>query len=145
MYHSLIMLAWHCLVGCSQKKNNSTPSLMEKQEVSYDVFWIPYTAYSLNEYKDRPKLVYVTADWCLTCVQLEQDVLLQPAITEALHERNFIAFRADWSNSDPEVTALLEKYQSEILPFLVIMKPDKVDVVLNDNFKQKELRTLLLD
>jgi thioredoxin:protein disulfide reductase len=145
MYHSLIILLAASLFGCTHKKRNTAPSLMEQQKEEHDVFWIPYSAYALQEYKERPKLIYVTADWCLTCVQLERDILLDSSIQQYLTKDDFVALRADWTQHNPEVSSLMEQYDTRILPFLVVKKQGKADVVLSHTVRKKELERLLAD
>lgn len=145
MYHSIIILALHGVFGCHSNKKQEVPSLMEQQKEESDVFWIPYSAYAVQEYKTRPMLIYVTADWCLTCVQMERDILLAPSIKEQLMKKNFVALRADWTRHDPEVSSLMEDYGAKILPFLVLRKEGMSDIVLSHTVSKEELEKNLQD
>ena len=143
MYHSVIMLIMHCLVGCASKKS-SVPSLLEEEQKVEELFWMPYRSLSMNEYDARPQIIYVTADWCLTCVQFEQDTLFHPSIQKVLIQENFAAFRADWTQNDPDVSSLMEHYQERILPFVVIVKDGK-SVLVKEHIQRGELEKLIVD
>ena len=102
MYHSVIMLLLYFIVGCTQKKSSGVPSLMEETPENHEVFWLPYRALSMEEYSAKPQIIYVTADWCLTCVQFERNILLHPSIQKSLLEKDFVAFRKALSGSGYE-------------------------------------------
>ena len=144
MYHSVIMFFLYFIVGCTQKKSSVVPSLMEKTPESHEVFWLPYRALSMEEYSAKPQIIYVTADWCLSCVRFERDVLLHRSIQGSLLERGFVAFRADWTQNDPEVSALMEQYEVQILPFLVIIK-DGTTIILKEGTHVEQLEKAIAD
>ena len=144
MYHSVIMLVLHFIIGCTPKKSNAVPSLMGEEQEIEEVFWLPYRSLSMEEYREQPQIVYVTADWCLTCVQFERNILLHTSIQKSLLDKNFVAFRADWTQNDPEVSALMEEHGVQILPFLVIIKEGKT-VLLKDSIQREELERAIVD
>ena len=51
------------------------PEALLEQEIE-EVFWLPYRSLSTEEYREQPQIMYVTADWCLTCVLFEKEVLM---------------------------------------------------------------------
>ena len=144
MYHSVIMLLLYFIVGCAQKKSNGVPSLMEEKQEKHEVFWLPYRSLSMEEYRSKPQIIYVTADWCLTCVRFEREVLLHDSIQSSLLERGFVAFRADWTQNDPEVSALMEQYKVQLLPFLVVIK-DGTTVLLKEGAQRELLEKAITD
>ena len=144
MYHSVIMLILHSIIGCAQKKSNDVPSLMEQRQEANEVFWLPYRSLSMEEYISKPKIIYATADWCLTCVKFERDVLLDSSIQKYLLEGEFVAFRADWTQHDPEVSALMEQYEVQILPFVVIIKEGQT-FLLKDDTQKEDVQRLIVD
>ena len=117
---------------------------MEERQDQSEVFWLPYRALSMEEYKSQPQIIYVTADWCLTCVLFERNILLHSSIQESLLEEDFAAFRADWTQHDPDVSSLMERYNVRILPFLVINKEGKT-VLLKDSIQREELIKAITD
>lgn len=73
----------------------------------------PWTAYSeaaLSEARAAgPVFVDFTAAWCLTC-QVNKAVVLDKESTQAFFkEKGIRLLLADWTNSDPVITAALEK------------------------------------
>lgn len=74
--------------------------------------WLPYSRARLNAALDagRPVFVDLTAAWCLTCKVNEWGALAAPRVKRALDEAEVIKLRGDWTNRDPEVTALLGEY-----------------------------------
>ena len=117
---------------------------MEEEQEVEEIFWLPYRALSMEEFRDQPQIIYVTADWCLTCVQFERDILFHPSIQKALKKENFAAFLADWTQNDPEVSYLMEHYQEKILPFVVIIKEGQT-VVLKAHLRRDELEQIITD
>ena len=68
---------------------------------------------------NAPALVYVTADWCVTCRVIERDVLADPAVQAALEGRTLI--KADVSDFGPEAQAMLDRLQSVGPPTMVFL------------------------
>ena len=68
------------------------------------------------------KTVFVdfTAKWCLTCQVNEVAVLHTPAIVEKFKALNVVTMKADWTNQDPSITELLQKFGRSGVPLYVI-------------------------
>lgn len=144
MYHSVIMLSAHFLVGCAPKNHNGVPSLMEARQEDSEVFWLPYRSWSIEEYRSQPQIIYATADWCLTCVQFEREILRHPSIQKSLLDGEFVAFRADWTQHDPDVSSLMEEYDVQLLPFLVIVKHGQT-ILLKEGVQREDLARAIAD
>ena len=72
---------------------------------------------------DLPLIVDFTADWCAACKELEHFTYSDPRVI-ALSE-HFVPVMIDaTSDDDPEVAALLEKYQVSGLPTVKFLHPD---------------------
>jgi len=71
----------------------------------------PFTAAKLASLRaaNRPVFVDATAAWCITCLVNEEAVLSQPGVKSAFAAKNVAYLVADWTNQDPEVTALLKE------------------------------------
>ena len=71
----------------------------------------PYTAAKLAEYRaaGRPVFVDATAAWCITCLVNEEAVLSRDSVQKAFADRKVIYMVADWTNRNPEITALLKE------------------------------------
>jgi thiol:disulfide interchange protein DsbD len=69
----------------------------------------PYTAARLAELRaqNRPVFVDTTAAWCISCLVNEQTALSRAAVRHAFADRHIAYLVADWTNRNPEGTALL--------------------------------------
>ena len=149
MYHSVIILILHVIVGhfivgCSSKRNTGVPSLMEESQEQNELLWLPYRPLSMDEYKSQSQIIYGTADWCLTCVLFEREVLMLSSIQKSLQDDGFVAFRADLTQNDPDVHALMQQHNVTLVPFLVIVKEGKT-VLLKDKITKEELQKAILN
>ncbi|MFO1186045.1 MAG: thioredoxin family protein [Alphaproteobacteria bacterium] len=74
--------------------------------------WLPYSRARLNAALEAGKPVFVdlTAAWCLTCKVNEWGALAAPGVKRAFDEMQTVKLRGDWTNRDPEITALLGEY-----------------------------------
>jgi thiol:disulfide interchange protein DsbD len=74
--------------------------------------WIPYSRARLNAALEsgRPVFIDLTAAWCLTCKVNEWGALAAPRVRRALEETETVLLRGDWTNRDPEITALLSEH-----------------------------------
>ena len=117
---------------------------MEERQEYNEVFWLPYRSLSMEEYRSQPQIIYATADWCLTCVQFEREMLLHPSIQKYLLDGDFVAFRADWTQHDPDVSSLMEQYNVRLLPFLVIIKQGQA-ILLKEGVQREDLERAIVD
>ncbi len=71
----------------------------------------------------QPVMVDFTADWCLTCKMLEKAVLHTDDIVQAVRDLDIAFLQADWTDADPEVTAMLSRLRSKQVPVIAIFSP----------------------
>jgi thiol:disulfide interchange protein DsbD len=67
----------------------------------------------------RPVFIDFTADWCITCKVNERVGLSRPDVSTAFAAKDVAARKADWTNSDDEVTKALEGYGRNSIPLYV--------------------------
>ena len=69
----------------------------------------PYTAARLAELRSQNRAVFVdtTAAWCISCLVNEQTALSRAAVRRAFADRHIAYLVADWTNRNPQGTALL--------------------------------------
>ena len=72
----------------------------------------PYTAARLAALRAEGRAVFVdaTAAWCISCLVNEETSLKREAVRAAFAKRNIAYLVADWTNRNPEGTALLTSH-----------------------------------
>ena len=84
--------------------------------------WTPFSQAALDSARGSGRSVFVdfTAAWCLSCQVNEKAVLNTEVIQAALKKGNFVTMRADWTQSDPAITAALAAVGRSGVPTYVI-------------------------
>ncbi len=74
--------------------------------------WEPWSDARVAEATKNGQAVFVdfTADWCLNCKYNEKFVLETDPVRAALKDKNVLPLKADWTNADPAITAILKKH-----------------------------------
>jgi thiol:disulfide interchange protein DsbD len=71
----------------------------------------------------RPVFVNATAAWCITCLVNEKIALSGDRLAQAFAARKVAALKADWTNQDSEVTALLASQGRSGVPLYLYYAP----------------------
>ncbi|OAI42414.1 hypothetical protein AYO42_02590 [Rhizomicrobium sp. SCGC AG-212-E05] len=84
-----------------------------------------YTAAKLASYRTegRPVFVDATAAWCITCLVNEEAVLNKDPVQSAFAAKNVVYMVADWTNRNPEITALLKENGRSGVPLYLYYAP----------------------
>jgi thiol:disulfide interchange protein DsbD len=92
----------------------------------------PYSAERLAALRAEGKPVFVnmTAAWCITCLVNERTTLSTAAVQQAMRERGVVYMKGDWTNRDPAITAFLQSFGRDGLPFYAFYPAGKEPVVL---------------
>lgn len=72
----------------------------------------------------RPVFVNFTAAWCISCQVNEQVVFSKDRVQEFLNQHNVAQLKADWTEKDDEIGAVLKKYGRAGVP-LYLFFPEK--------------------
>jgi thiol:disulfide interchange protein DsbD len=80
---------------------------------------------ALAEDPDKPVLVYVTADWCVTCRVIEREVWADASVQTALSGLSVIA--ADVSDFGAEGQAMLDQLGAVGPPTMVFLNRDRAE------------------
>ena len=78
----------------------------------------------------RPALVNMTAAWCITCQVNERTALATESVRSALADRGIAYLKGDWTNQNPEITRLLERYGRSGVPLYLLYTGAGEPVVL---------------
>lgn len=86
---------------------------------------LAYSAKGLAELREQgtPVFIDLTADWCITCLANKKSTLAKPKIQQAFKEAGITYMEGDWTNFNPEITALLERYQRSGIPLYLLYPP----------------------
>ena len=93
--------------------------------------WEKFSAARLAELRENrePVLLDMSAAWCITCM-VNEKVALGSGTTAELHRRGITLLKGDWTNRDPEITALLAEFHRNGVPLYVYYPAQGEPVVL---------------
>lgn len=109
----LILVSWLMAVLLPFQYSDSSTATAKKNDR-----WQAYSPELLAELRtqNRPVFVNLTADWCLTCLANERIALHTNAVEKAFDELEVATLKGDWTNTDPEITRLLQEYNRSGVP-----------------------------
>ena len=86
----------------------------------------PFSSARLTELRSAgtPVFVNMTADWCITCLVNEQSTLGTERVQQSMESNNIVYMKGDWTNEDPEITAVLEEFRRPSVPLYVLYPGD---------------------
>ena len=84
--------------------------------------WRSFTPQALDAELSRGSAVFVdfTAAWCVTCKFNEATVLESAVVREAFQRKGVVRLRADWTNADPDITRILQRFGRPGVPLYVL-------------------------
>ena len=84
--------------------------------------WQAFTPERLQAEMEQGHSVFVdfTAAWCLTCKFNEANVLESAEVRDAFQRHAIVKLKADWTNGDPVITKLLQKFGRPGVPLYVL-------------------------
>ena len=77
-----------------------------------------------------PVFVNFTASWCITCLTNEQSTLGTERVRDYFERHGIAYVKGDWTNADPAITAVLERFGRSGVPLYVYFPPAGDPVVL---------------
>jgi len=77
----------------------------------------------------QPVFVNLTADWCLTCLANERLTLDTEEVQAAFDTYKVATLKGDWTNTDPQITALLREYGRSGVPLYLWFPADGTGTV----------------
>jgi thiol:disulfide interchange protein len=96
--------------------------------------WQAYSPELLAQLRSegRPVFINLTADWCLTCLANERISLHAKTVEAAFDAQNVASIKGDWTNTAPQITALLSEYGRSGVPLYLwfpAQRAGKADVL----------------
>lgn len=90
-----------------------------------DLVWESWSAARVQELRDAGRPIYVdfTARWCATCQANKKVVFSSSAVKDYFRANDVAMLKADWTNSDPRITAELAKWNRSAVPFNLVYLP----------------------
>ncbi len=123
---ALLVLAFG-LYGISLLRDAATSAPVQSTKMGE-----PYSAARLAALRasNRPVFVDATAAWCITCLVNEDAVLSQGSIKSAFAAKNVVYLVADWTNQNPQITALLKDNGRSGVPLYLYYAPGAAKPVI---------------
>jgi thiol:disulfide interchange protein DsbD len=84
-----------------------------------------YTPELLEKLRNQHRAVFVdaTASWCITCLVNEEAALSRPAVRKEFADKHVALLVADWTNRNPQITALLDAHGRSGVPLYLYYAP----------------------
>jgi thiol:disulfide interchange protein DsbD len=85
----------------------------------------PYSTARLATLRSEGKPIFVnlTAAWCVSCLYNERVALSTAAVAEAFKATGTVYLVGDWTNQNPEISALLRQHGREGVPLYLYFPP----------------------
>jgi thiol:disulfide interchange protein DsbD len=82
----------------------------------------PFSAARLAELQaaGQPVFINMTAAWCITCLANEQTTLSSERVIQAMQESGIVYLKGDWTNQDPEISEVLDRFQRPSVPLYLL-------------------------
>ena len=120
----LVLLASLYIVSQLHGAQAAAPAATTKGEA--------YTAAKLASLRaaNKPVFVDATAAWCITCLVNEDAVLSKDNVKSAFAAKGITYMVADWTNQNPEITALLKQNGRSGVPMYLYYAPGAPNPVI---------------
>jgi thiol:disulfide interchange protein/DsbC/DsbD-like thiol-disulfide interchange protein len=90
-----------------------------------EITWEPWSSQRVEQLRAEGRPIYVdfTARWCATCQANKKIVFGSEKVRHHVREHGVALLKADWTNSDPLITAELERWNRSAVPFNLVYLP----------------------
>jgi thiol:disulfide interchange protein DsbD len=119
-----VLLAFAAVLKLEDGPAAASSSGGPAQGVSFEG-WERYSRARMTEAAAAGKPVFVdfSAAWCITCLVNERVALETPAARKAFEQTGTLKLKGDWTNRDPEITALLKELGRAGVPLYLYWAP----------------------
>jgi len=92
----------------------------------------PYSTAVLQSLRaqHRPVFVNATAAWCITCLVNEKVAFSDAGVRDAFARKRIAYLVADWTNRNPDITALLQAHGRSGVPLYLYYAPNAAEAVV---------------
>src|SRR5438067_10985611 len=106
--------------------------------------WQAFTPERLQAELEQRRFVFVdfTAAWCLTCKFNEASVLESAEVRESFQRHGIVKLKADWTNGDPVITKLLQRFGRPGVPLYVLYRGKNEEPIV---FPELLTKSMLLE
>lgn len=118
----LVCLAASVSVLRSPFLETTTAAVEAGEDANYEAFSEARLAALRAE--GKPVFVNMTAAWCITCLVNERVTLSSEAVIRVLAVKGVTYLKGDWTNNDPEITAVLKRYETSGVPLYLMFPAD---------------------
>jgi thiol:disulfide interchange protein DsbD len=120
----IFLLALACavaLIALPFKTRTTEPQIVESGTTLSE----PYSTARLAALRAEGKPVFVnlTAAWCVSCLYNERVALSTAAVADAFKATGTVYLVGDWTNQNPEISALLKAHGREGVPLYLYFPP----------------------
>lgn len=106
------------------------PGLSTRPEAAVQATTVNATRIAELRAAGQPVFLNLTAAWCVTCLVNERVALRTDTVRQAFDAHGVTYLEGDWTDRDPEITALLEEFGRAGVPLYVIYPPTGTPRVL---------------
>jgi thiol:disulfide interchange protein len=105
------------------------------------IAWVYYTPQEFAQAIDRGDRVLLefTANWCINCRVMEQAVLHDRRVVEALRQPGVVPMKVDLSGNNPIGNQKLRQLDRLTIPLLVVFAPDGREVFKGDYYTVEQV------
>ena len=120
VFFALALLGMGALQG---KELTATP--VAAQATTAEEGWQPWSPERVQValQAGQPVLVNYTAAWCITCQFNQKNVFDQEAFAQLARQNRVVLLKADWTRSDPAITASLRSLGRAAVPTYAVYRP----------------------
>ena len=121
---ALVLLA----IGMGVASVNSPVDATQKP-ASTGVNWEAYSDERLNSLlvEGKPVFLNFTASWCISCLVNERVALGTETVKKHFEQQGIVYLKGDWTNRDPQITAILKKFNRSGVPLYVFYPAGQAD------------------
>ena len=137
----LAVLGWSLGPSVLQAQGEPTPLAQQAPAGDWQA-WSP-TRVSAALASGRPVFVDFTAAWCITCQYNKKNVLNHADVVADMRAHQVTRLRADWTHSDPAITAALAQLGRNGVPVYVLYHNGHAPQLFSEILDRQELRNAL--